>query len=78
MDFFEVKKENKQIGQAYILVKASERGISMVNWIELIKEDVNQEDGVIISFFSNITSFLFKGVILFAVPIFLYFLTNLF
>jgi hypothetical protein len=44
----------------------------MGNWIEKIKEDVNQEDGVIITNFTNFTSLLFKGIILLAIPIFLY------
>jgi hypothetical protein len=44
----------------------------MENWMEIIKDDVNQEDGAIITFFTTFTSFLFKGIIFLAIPIFLY------
>jgi hypothetical protein len=50
----------------------------MLNWIEMIKEDVNQEDGMIVSLFTNITSYLFKGVIFLSIPIFLYCLNTIF
>lgn len=44
----------------------------MENWVEFIKEDMNQEEGKIITALTNFTSFLFKGTILLAIPIFLY------
>lgn len=50
----------------------------MVNWMELIKEDINQEDGTILSILDNFTLFLFKGVILLGIPVFIYCLINFF
>lgn len=46
----------------------------MTNLIEMIKEDVNQEDGFTLTLFTNVVSFLFKGAILFAIPTWLYIL----
>jgi hypothetical protein len=44
----------------------------MGNWMEMLKEDINQEDGVILTIFTNFTSLLFKCIIFLAIPIFLY------
>jgi hypothetical protein len=44
----------------------------MENWMEMIKDDVNQDDGAIITIFTNFTTLLFKGIILLAIPLFLY------
>jgi hypothetical protein len=44
----------------------------MGNWMEMLKEDINQEDGVLITILTNFTSQLFKGIIFLAIPIFLY------
>lgn len=44
----------------------------MGNWMEMLKEDINQEDGVVLTIFTNLTSLLFKGIIFLAIPIFLY------
>jgi hypothetical protein len=46
----------------------------MTSLIEMLKEDVNQEDGFTLTFFTKLVSFLFKGVILFAIPTWLYIL----
>jgi hypothetical protein len=46
--------------------------IIMENWITMIKEDINQEEGKIITAFTHFTTYLFKAAIFVAVPIFLY------
>jgi hypothetical protein len=50
----------------------------MVNWIEKIRVDVNQEDGMILSILSKFTSLLYKGAMFLAIPIILYFLFRIF
>jgi hypothetical protein len=42
----------------------------MGNWMEKLKEDINQEDGVVFTIFTNVTSQLFKCIIFLAIPIF--------
>jgi hypothetical protein len=44
----------------------------MKNWMDMIKDDVNQDDGAIITIFTNFTTLLFKGIIFLAIPLFLY------
>jgi hypothetical protein len=50
----------------------------MNNWIEMLREDVNKDEGAILSIFTNLTSFLFKGIVFLAIPIFLYILISFF
>ncbi|MFD2445701.1 hypothetical protein ACFSO7_17215 [Bacillus sp. CGMCC 1.16607] len=50
----------------------------MKYWMEKFKEDVNNQDGAILTYFTIFTSYLFKGTILLAIPIFLYFLIKAF
>lgn len=46
--------------------------------IEMFREDVNNEDGLFTRLATQLTSILFKGIILLAVPIFAYFCAKLF
>jgi hypothetical protein len=46
----------------------------MTNLIEMLKEDVNHDEGFTLTLFTNLVSLLFKGVILFAIPTWLYIL----
>jgi hypothetical protein len=50
----------------------------MKNFIEMLKDDVNQEDGMVLAWFTGITSFLFKSVLFVAIPLFIYMLWTIF
>ncbi|HYK71504.1 MAG TPA: hypothetical protein VEV44_00015 [Pseudoneobacillus sp.] len=44
----------------------------MMTWMDKMREDVNNEEGIFAKIATNITSILFKGVMILAVPIFIY------
>ncbi|MHC0035682.1 hypothetical protein [Pseudoneobacillus sp. C159] len=50
----------------------------MANFIEMLKDDLNQEDGIVISWFTRITTFLFKSVLFIAIPLFIYLFWSIF
>ncbi|WP_159433156.1 hypothetical protein [Bacillus massilinigeriensis] len=44
----------------------------MKNLIESLVEDVNNEDGVFIQFFTGLTNRMFQAIILLSIPLFIY------